>query len=215
MGEPFGARGGEAVPSSGSVTFWIDQLKAGDRAAAQPLWEGYFHQLVARTRQRLAAMPRRAADEEDVALSAFASFCRAAAQGRFPQLHDRDDLWHLLIVITDRKAGRLVQYERRRRRGGGQVLDEAALGHGWPAAEDFPLAQIAGREPSPDFAAQMGEECQRLLAALDDPDLQRAAVLKMEGYTVAEIAAQMACVERTVKRWLQLIRQTWEQELHA
>jgi DNA-directed RNA polymerase specialized sigma24 family protein len=203
------------VSSPGSVTYWIDQLKAGDRAAAQPLWEGYFQQLVLRTRQKLAGAPRRASDEEDVALSAFASFCRAAAQGRFPQLHDRDDLWHLLIVIADRKAGRLVQYERRQRRGGGQVLDEAALRHGRTPAESFPLAQIADREPSPAFAAQVGEECQRLLAVLDDPELQRAAVLKMEGYTVAEIAAQMACAPRTVKRWLQLIRQIWEQELHS
>jgi DNA-directed RNA polymerase specialized sigma24 family protein len=185
------------------MTYWIDQLKAGDQAAAGPLWEGYFQQLVMRTRQKLAGLPRRAADEEDVALSAFASFCRAAAQGRFPQLHDRDDLWHLLIVIADRKAGRLVQYERRQRRGGGRP------------AEVFPLAQVAGREPSPEFAAQVGEECQHLLAVLDDPELQRAAVLKMEGYTVAEIASQMGCAPRTVKRWLQLIRQTWEQELHA
>jgi DNA-directed RNA polymerase specialized sigma24 family protein len=203
------------MPASESVSYWIDQLKAGDQAAAQPLWEGYFQQLVMRTRQKLAGMPRRVADEEDVALSAFASFCRAAAQGRFPQLHDRDDLWQLLIVITDRKAGRLVQYERRQRRGGGQVLDEAALRHGRPAAESFPLAQIAGPEPTPAFAAQVGEECQRLLAALEDPELQRAAVLRMEGYTVAEIAAQMACVPRTVKRWLRLIRQTWERELHS
>jgi DNA-directed RNA polymerase specialized sigma24 family protein len=198
------------VSSAASVTYWIDQLKAGDQAAAQPLWEGYFQQLVMRTRQKLAGMPRRAADEEDVALSAFASFCRAAAQGRFPKLNDRDDLWQLLIVITDRKAHRLVQYERRQRRGGGQVLDEAALAPD-RGTEPFPLAQVAGREPSPDFAVQVGEECRRLLAALDDPDLQRAAVLKMEGYTVADIAARMGCVPRTVKRWLQLIRQTWEQ----
>jgi DNA-directed RNA polymerase specialized sigma24 family protein len=201
------------VRSSGSVTCWIDQLKAGDPAAAEPLWEGYFQQLVVRTRQRLAGKPRRAADEEDVALSAFDSFCRAAVQGRFPQLHDRHDLWQLLIVITDRKAGRLVQYERRQRRGGGEVLDEAALRHGQSAAEASPLAQIVGPEPSPDFAAQVGEECRRLLRALDDPELQRVAVLKMEGYTVAEIAAQLACVPRTVKRWLRLIRQIWTQEL--
>ena len=206
--------GGTAVPSALSVTYWIEQLKAGDRAAAQPLWEGYFQRLVTRTRQKLAGMPRRAADEEDVALSAFASFCRAAAQGRFPQLHDRDDLWRLLIVITDRKAGCLVRYERRKRRGGGRVLDEAALGYR-RAAGASPLAQVAGPEPSPDFAALVGEECRRLLAALDDPELQRAAVLKMEGYTVAEIAAQMGCVPRTVRRWLRLIRQTWEQELHS
>jgi len=26
----------------GSVTLWVGFLKAGDRAAAQPLWEAYF-----------------------------------------------------------------------------------------------------------------------------------------------------------------------------
>jgi hypothetical protein len=30
----------------GSVTRWIDQLQAGDLAAAQPLWERYFQLLV-------------------------------------------------------------------------------------------------------------------------------------------------------------------------
>jgi hypothetical protein len=30
------------MSSAGSVTAWIDQLCAGDRAAAQPLWQGYF-----------------------------------------------------------------------------------------------------------------------------------------------------------------------------
>ena len=29
-----------------SVTRWIDLLKAGDPAAAQPLWQRYFEQLV-------------------------------------------------------------------------------------------------------------------------------------------------------------------------
>jgi predicted transcriptional regulator len=35
----------------------------------------------------------------------------------------------------------------------------------------------------------------------------------MEGYTVEEIAAEVGRVPRTVKRWLRLIRRTWEQEL--
>jgi hypothetical protein len=29
-----------------SVTRWIAQLKDGDRAAASPIWEAYFHRLV-------------------------------------------------------------------------------------------------------------------------------------------------------------------------
>ena len=71
----------------GSVTRWIAQLKDGDRAAAQPLWEAYFHRLVALARKRLRGTPRRAADEEDVALCAFDNgFYNAAPEhGQFPQ----------------------------------------------------------------------------------------------------------------------------------
>ena len=64
-----------------SVTQWIGRLKAGDPDAAQKLWERYFRRLVGLARKKLRAAPRRAADEEDVALSAFDSFCRAAGQG--------------------------------------------------------------------------------------------------------------------------------------
>ena len=200
------------MSNPGSVTFWIAQLKAGVPAAAQPLWENYFRQLVAWARHKLAQLPRRAADEEDVALSAFASFCRAVERGRFPELHDRDDLWQLLVLLTDRKACDLAKYERRRRPVGGAVLDEAALGQG-AAAGAAPLAGVPGPEPGPEFAVHAGEECRRLMAALGDDGLRRVALRRLEGYSVEEIATECGRVPRTVKRWLRLIRQTWEQEL--
>src|SRR3982751_1385339 len=102
------------MSSEGSITHCIARLKAGDRAAAQPLWEGYCHRLVGLARVRLRAAPRRAADEEDVALSAFDSFCRRAERGQFPRLADRDDLWQLLVVITVRKAANLMHHEGRK-----------------------------------------------------------------------------------------------------
>jgi DNA-directed RNA polymerase specialized sigma24 family protein len=195
-----------------SVTQWIARLKAGSPDAARALWERYFQRLVQRAQRKLAAVPRRAADEEDVVLSAFDSFCRAAAKGRFPRLDDRDDLWQLLLVLTDRKAHDLAQHERRQKRGGGKVLDEAALrGDGELAAA--PLAQLVGQEPDPEFAALVGEEYRRLLAALGDAELQRLAVCKMQGYTVEEIAAQLGLVPRTVQRRLRLIRQIWQREV--
>ena len=197
----------------GSVTNWIAQLKAGDPDAVQPLWENYFERLVTRTRRKLAGAPRRSADEEDVALSAFDSFCRAAAQGRFPKLNDRDDLWQLLVVLADRKASDLVHYERRQRRGGGKTLDEAALEQGNSSQQSPGIGQLVRQEPSPAFAVQVAEEYRRLLNLLGDAQLQQVAVQKMEGYTVEEIAAQAGRVPRTVKRWLRLIRQIWEREL--
>jgi hypothetical protein len=32
------------MSSPGSITGWIDHLRAGDRAAAAPLWQRYFQQ---------------------------------------------------------------------------------------------------------------------------------------------------------------------------
>ena len=101
------------TPFEGSVTRWLHELVAGDQAAAQELWNRYFQRLVGLARSKLRGAPRRAADEEDVALSAFDSFCRGAEQGRFPRLDDRDNLWRLLVVITERKACDLVQHEGR------------------------------------------------------------------------------------------------------
>ena len=65
----------------GSVTRWIDGLKAGDPEAAHALWERYFARLVRLAGAKLRARhaPGGDADEEDAALSAFDSFCAAAA----------------------------------------------------------------------------------------------------------------------------------------
>jgi DNA-directed RNA polymerase specialized sigma24 family protein len=197
----------------GSVTDWIDRLKVGDPVAAQQLWQAYFRRLVGLARKRLQGTPRRVADEEDVALSAFDSFCRGAEQGRFPQLSDRDDLWRLLVTITARKAYQLALHEGRQKRGGGAVLDEAALaGPPGPDAAPPGLEQVLSREPTPEFAAQLVEDCLRLLARLDDPDLRTVAVWKMEGYSNEEIASRLGCVPRTVERKLALIRTLWTEE---
>src|SRR5271157_3610291 len=179
------------MDSSRGVTHWIGQLRAGDQVAAQQLWEGYFRRLVGLARGKLQGLSRRAADEEDVALSAFASFCRGVEGGRFPQLADRDDLWRLLVTITARKALHLARDEHCQKRGGGAVRDEAALGH---------------RDGS---AAEDAEECQRLLDRLGDADLRTIAVCKMEGYTTEEIAAKLRRAPRTVQRKLDLIRRRW------
>jgi DNA-directed RNA polymerase specialized sigma24 family protein len=197
---------------AGSVTGWIGQLKAGDPAAAQKLWENYFRRMIGLARKKLHGTPRRMADEEDVALSAFDSFCRGAAHGRFPQLHDRHDLWQLLFVITARKAFDLKEHEGRLKRGGGAILGESAVARTLAAPEGPALDHLGGREPSPEFAAQMAEECRRLLAGLGDDRLRQIALWKMEGHTTEEIAAKLGCVPRTVERKLQVIRSLWGRE---
>jgi DNA-directed RNA polymerase specialized sigma24 family protein len=194
------------MSADGSVSRWLGPLQQGDPGAAQELWQRYFLNMAKLARQVLRQRPLRGADEEDVALSAFDSFCRNAENGRFPQLHDRDDLWRVLAVITARKAQRARRDEGRQKRGGGQR--QAGLG----ADDAALLEEIAAREPSPEMAAQMAEDYQRLLRLLGDDDLRRVAVARMEGHGIDEIAAQTGCAPRSVKRKLQVIRTLWEHE---
>ena len=200
------------MSSGGSVTRWVAALKAGDTAAAQPLWERYHRRLVGLARQKLASSRRRAADEEDVVQSAFHSFFRGVARGRFPQLNDRDNLWRLLVVITARKALDQLAYEHSKRRGGGTVAGESRISSREPEVDEAAIEQVVGAEPTPEFAAQVAEEYGRLLDLLGDDTLRRVAVWKMEGFTNDEIAARLDCSRRTVARKLETIRILWSKE---
>ena len=81
------------------------------------------------------------------------------------------------------------------------------------AEEGLGLEQILSREPTPEFAAQAAEECQRLLGLLGEPELETIALWKMEGYTVEEIAQKLGYVPRSIKRKLRVIRILWEKEI--
>ncbi len=189
------------VDADASVTQWIAGLKEGQASAAERLWEHYFHRLVGLARAKLTSSQPRVADEEDVALSAFKSLCLGAADGRFPQLRDRDNLWPLLVVLTVRKARDLVKHERRQKRGGGVKTSRLDSNQAeWEA--------IVSQQPSPEFSVMVAENCERLLETLDGAH-RRIALLKLEGYTNAEVAEQLNCGLRTVERRLELIRRTW------
>jgi DNA-directed RNA polymerase specialized sigma24 family protein len=195
--------------SDDSISLWVAQLQTGDEQAAQRVFESYFERLVRLARGKLIDGQRRAADEEDVALSALDSFFRGTARGRFPKLNDRDDLWNLLLVITSRKAADYVNSERALKRGGGLVCGESAFldvrKDGLPRGID----QNATPEPSPQFAAEITEVCETLFDMLDTPQLKRVAILRMEGFNDSEIAEQLSCTRSTVQRRLQLIRRIW------
>jgi DNA-directed RNA polymerase specialized sigma24 family protein len=200
------------MPSQGSVTQWIGAFKIGEAAAAQKLWDAYFQKLVLLARKRLGDAPRRAVDEEDLALSAFKSFFKGVARGRFPQLNDRTDLWRVLVRITACKVVDQINRDRRKKRrpkSGAAVKGESAF----EALEGVGgIAQVVGDEPTPAFAAQVAEEYERLLNSLSNADHRQVAVWKLEGYSNEEIAAKLGCVVRSVERKLQLIRSVWESE---
>ncbi len=188
------------MSSTDGFTTWMDELQQGKPDAAQRLWESYFERLTRLARLKMAHAPRRVADEEDLALAALDSFCRGAQQGRFPKLDDRDDLWQILVMLTARKVLDQRDHDRRLKRGGGSVRGESAFGN--QDLEPRGIEQIVGTEPTPEMVAEFAEQFDRLLELLEDPDLRRIALGKLEGLTNAELAAQRQCGLRSIERKL-------------
>lgn len=184
-----------------SVTTWIHKLKEGNEDAAQQLWERYFQRLVKLARSRLGNTPKRVSDEEDVALSAFHSFCQAAGQDRFPQLDNRDDLWQILVMHTARKVVNQQRYQSRQKRGGSELHVNS---------EDE-LLNVIGNEPDPQFALEVAEQVELLLKCLKHEELRIIALRKLEGYTNEEIATELDYGESTIRRKMTLIRGSWEE----
>jgi DNA-directed RNA polymerase specialized sigma24 family protein len=195
------------------VSGWIRQLAQGDESAAAALWNRYFEQLVRLAYTKLRGARRRVADEEDVALSAFHSFCQGVAAGRFPDLKDRDDLWKLLVTITARKAVALMRRAHAQKRQA--EIGESALLSPADSADQSGIEGVMSPEPTPDFAVQVGEECERLLALLADQGLRDVALKKLEGCNNLEIADSLGCSPGTVQRRLTRIQEKWSRELRS
>jgi DNA-directed RNA polymerase specialized sigma24 family protein len=193
----------------GSVTQWIAELRAGEvDLAHQEIWRRYFRRLMALAELKLGSAPRGAADEEDVALSALRSFFSGVARDRYPQLEDRHNLWSLLAKITACKAINQRKQQLALKRGGGKLRNEAALGED-ASGNEMQLADLVEEELTPDFIVAVNEECQLLMNRLPDDQFRRIARLKLEGFTNAEIAADLDVVERTIERKLEIIRNIW------
>ena len=80
-----------------SVTRWINELKKGDAAAADLLWQFLQSRLIALASRQVGFSV--SYDKEDVALDAFATLCEGIREGRY-EIANRNALWSLLGVIT-------------------------------------------------------------------------------------------------------------------
>lgn len=183
---------------SHSITRLIHTLKKGSKSAFGPLMELYFERLVQLARKRLQNLPGMSGYEEDIALRSFYSMCRRVQDLERPlELDSRDDLWRLLATRTISRAIDLV-----RKIKPGELVEEKEV------------ELIITREPTPEQAAEMADECRLLLDSLNDPELRKIAVMRVEGFTNEEIADQLDCVPRTIERKLSRIRTLWKDKLN-
>lgn len=192
-----------------SPTYWLPALQQGDEQAAERLWKEYFVKIVRLAKKRMDGLRLRAADEEDVALSAMNSFCRMA-QNRDEPIADSTELWKLLATIVRRKANKERQRQFAAKRREYQLAGESGISplrDGEEQENPNGLARFAGREPSPELAAQLAETWERILNL---PEAEELVLLKNDGYSNSEIAEKIGCSTRTIQRALEKIRKEWE-----
>jgi DNA-directed RNA polymerase specialized sigma24 family protein len=187
------------------VSRLIEGLRDQDPQAADLIWRRYFERLLPLARSKIRRLPHRAVDEEDVLVSVFDRFFRAAKEDRFARLHDRDDLWQVLLVLTERKVADHFRAAATQKRGGD------AARHDLPQ-QDVDLRQIASQDPGPEFIGMFNENLARALRRLGEPTTREVALLRMEGFEIREIAARLEISLSSVERKLRVIREVWGEE---
>jgi DNA-directed RNA polymerase specialized sigma24 family protein len=198
--------------SNHSVTEWIDCLKGGDPKASNQLWQRYFERLIRLASRKIATLPRRVVDEDDIVNSVFFELLSGIEKQRFPDLHDRQDLWQILIMLTERQAIGVRRQQLADKRGGKILVGESALDHSNTSQLDG-IQQVPGDHLTPEFAALCAEAlAMRLTSLQHDPTLVEIARDKLSGFTNEEIAQRLDTSLRSVERNLSRIRQIWKHD---
>ena len=184
----------------GSVTGFVNEVRAGKAESIKPIWDRYYDQLLklARLRIQSSRTSTTVSEEEDVALSTIVDLEKGLREGRFAGLNVLD----------------LRRHETRIRRGGGKVFHESELAANGNNADvdDAPFDLIHSSEPTAEEKAIVGEEFRGRLEQLDKlgaPNSRRVAELTLEGFSTQEIAAELGYSRRTVELRLVQIRQLW------
>jgi len=194
--------------SSHSVTQWLPALKQSDPEAVKALFDRFFKSIVQTASRHLKNMPRRVADEEDVAMSAVESVCFAASDHRCSKLEDRNDLQKMLFTKVRDKSVKISREACAQKRGSGKVRGESVFEAFQTGSFDGGLDVEDFREFEAEFIASIRESFERL----PDEMLQTIALLRTEGWEICEIAKKVELTERSVYRKLDLIRDSWAKE---
>jgi RNA polymerase sigma-70 factor (ECF subfamily) len=173
----------------------MTRLRSGDAAAAAVVFHRFARRLIGLARVHLDGRVRQKIDPEDVLQSVYKSFFLRHAAGHF-DLGGWDGLWALLTLITIRKCGRVNRYFR----SAGRAAETGGL-----ASDDSGGWEALASDPSPAEVAMLTELVHGLLGDLPERD-RPVVALSLQGYSVAEVSAQVDRPERSIYRVLERVR---------
>ncbi len=178
----------------------VERWRRGEQAAAAELFRRYADRLIALARSRLSGRLANRVDPEDVVQSVYRSFFSNVLDNRY-EVDRGGDLWRLLVTMALHKLNDQV---KRNRRGKRTVDREQSF-----AGDDGPPDQFLAREPSPVEAVALTDELESFMQTLEPPE-RRVLELRLQGYNLEEIAAEIHRSLRTTCRVLERIKQKLE-----
>ena len=166
--------------------------------AVEQFYADYAAALESLAAKHLSSPIRRRVGPEDIVQSACRTFFRRAKEGQF-QLDDSESLWRLLTAITMAKVREQTRFHLRQRRS---MKGEAHLDS---SVDGKPAHTPTSGELLPEAAAEFSEQFKLLIRSLDAEE-QQVVDLKLQQFTNDEVASQLGCSERTVRRLVKKIQ---------
>ncbi|MEZ6039739.1 MAG: sigma-70 family RNA polymerase sigma factor [Planctomycetaceae bacterium] len=153
----------------------------------------FADRLLRLARSRLPARIQQRVDPEDIVQSVFKSFFSRHEAGRF-RFEQESDVWRLLAAITWKKVQRTIRHHHQQERDVQKEMFVADVSQ-----------QKAGEDPTASSLLLMMELLDQILAQL--PEKHREILrLRMEDYSIDEIAEKVGVSSRTVDRALAVVR---------
>lgn len=174
----------------------FERIKNGEVDAQTEVFDQYVLRLLGLVRSRLSGQFARRIDPEDVVQSAYRSFFKGVDNDRFV-LENSGDLWRLLAAIAVHKLQRQIERNQAAKRS---VKRENSVNLQLGDSQcELPIDGIAD-EPSAEDAAALNEEVELLTQGFSEQQV-RMFELRLAGSSIDEIAAELECSERTVRRF--------------
>lgn len=181
-----------------------NQCQEGDERAFGAIWERYGQKLINLANSRISKRLSTRIEPEDVVQSVFRTFFGRVQQNRFT-FEQENDLWKLLVSMTMNKLRNKVDWHTAAKRN---VKSERSIegNSSLPSAYD-----VDGESPSPAAVVAFIDLLQHFLQGLREQDRQ-ILELRLQDLTQQEIAEQVGCTERTVRRVLERVRKLAEEQ---
>jgi RNA polymerase sigma-70 factor, ECF subfamily len=175
------------LPSDHSL---IERIRGGDDDAATTLYQRYADRVKWFVQSRASDKLKQQVEPEDIVQSIFKSVFKGM-ESRGYDAPEGGTLWHLIAVVAIHKI------RKNATRRNAAMRDSRRT----ESLDSFDAGQTSEVEASQEMELAVREAIESL-----SPQEQSVVNLRLQSYSVEEIAKQLGCSPRTVERRLQQVR---------